>query len=345
MTAAYEADRLRQKLRHLWDVYEAIYILINASTKSIRLGFEQSKDNIEKIEVDLLPDLIVQLSKEVDGLKKKYGVITEDQLIVKIASMVEHLGRSGIAIIPKYIIEQLFSNYSAALKKFDKLSPHVRIGIDPGFFRTTQGTAELYLAEATLFEDMCALNNLIVDVPDTSTKVEKKRRDALVRSLIDACFRFIEAFLNGLAFDCNVREYERISEKDREVLTEWDNKRARTKYISLRDKILKYPKIVGRYSIPPLTEDNCAPLKHLLEKSKIFRDAITHASPFLEPGALVPEKDRAFYSVSVKDAMETLDAVIDLVEAIQAALGRPVEDLWWFHRKDGLGRFPDKVFE
>jgi hypothetical protein len=290
-------EQLRQKLCDLWDVYESIYVLINAATIDIREGFIQSRANIEDIEAELLEDLIVELGNKIDDLKQRYGVIAQDKVIVTISNIVKQSGEGQLALIPKYIIEQLFTNYQAALKKFDKLSPHVRIGIDPGTWRTSQGTAELYLTEAALFEDLCSLNNLILDLVTTKRKIDVKRRDALIRCLIEACFRYLEAFLNGLAFDFNVCEYDKISDTDRIVLTEWDNQNKRARYISFRDKITKYPKIIGGFSEPPILESNCPSFKYLMDKSKVFRDAIVHASPFIEPLDIVPEKERAFYSV------------------------------------------------
>ncbi len=336
---------MRHKLRDLWDVYESIYVLINATTIDIRDGFIQSRANIADIDAGLLENLIVELGKKLDDLKQRYGVIAQDEVIVTIGNMVKHSGEGRLALMPKYIIEQLFTNYQAALKKFNMLSPHVRIGIDPGIYRATQGTAELYLTEAALFEDLCSLNNLILDLGPSNEKVDVKRHDALIRSLIEACFRYLEAFLNGLAFDFNVREYDKISGKDRVVLTEWNNENKRTKYISFRDKILKYPKIIGGFSEPPILESNCPSLKYLMDKSKIFRDAIVHASPFLEPWDVAPEKERAFYSVSINDATKTLEATLDLTEVIQKTLGRPLEELWWFCKLDCDDRFPNKVFD
>ena len=339
-----EADRLRAELRELWSVYEAIYTLINASTQDIRSGFGISRANIEEMTVPALRKARSGLRREVFDLKKRYGVLCSDTTLIRLARLVEVHAARGMTIIPKYMLDQFFANYGAALKGYEAFPAHIRIGIDPGKYRTRQGGAELYLVEAALFEDLCALANLLHDTDHSDTKVAIKRENAIVRSLIEACFRFMEAYLNGMAFDHSVRHHADLSDKDRDMLTEWDSSRVRTRYISFRDKLIQYPRIISGASAPPLTEDNCPPLKYVVEKAKVIRDAIVHPSPFLLPTEPTPEKDRAFYSLTKSDAFATLDAVLELTAQIQKGLGRSLKDLWWFHRPDRTGRFPDEVF-
>ena len=337
-------ERLIQKLTDLWDLYESLYVLVNGSTTEIQADFEQSRLNIQGFTNAQLRRLLPQLREKVVELKTRYGAIASDSDIVNMARLVKEVEGNQVALVPKYILETVFTNYRAVVKDFDSLPAHTRIGVYPGRFRAKQGTIELYLLEASLFEDMCSLNNMLVAFPRPEKKVDTKRYFAVARSLIDAAFRFMEAYLNGIAFDFHVRKHAELSVRDRDALSEWDSATNRTRYVSFRNKLIKYPQIIGGFKEPPLTEESCQELKSLLEKSKTYRDAIVHASPFLEPKELVPEKESAFYSLSAEDALKTVELVIAIVARIHEVLGRTPADLPWFRRRGPDGLFSEEVF-
>jgi hypothetical protein len=338
------AEKPIEELRYMWKTYEAIFVLINACTKEIRERFERSKKNLETYSSEQIAQAIVDLRKQINGLKSLYGVKADDRLLHYVANIVLSVSGNNVAIIPKYIIQEVFSDYEKAYKGFNKLPDHVRIAIDPGTFRTKVGSVELYQAEAALFEDVCALNNLLYTTKGAISKLEVKQHQAIVRSLIDACFRFLEAFLNGLAFDFLGKNQKTPEDRDIEILHEWDYKNDRARYVSFRDKLVKYPRIVGGHAASPLTEENCPAIRDLVEKSKVFRDAIVHHSPFIGPNEFIAEKDRAFYSVSMKDAVETVSSVLSYLFEVQKILGRTLDDLWWYCPPTAEGVFPERAF-
>lgn len=89
-----------------------------------------------------------------------------------------------------------------------------------------------------------------------------------------SCFNLVEAYLNGLAWDC-------LNEKNHQPLSGKKEKRLRDTYnTSLRDKLIHYPEDIFGLSVFKNGED---PANAFLEIVKPFRDSLVHPSPFSAP--------------------------------------------------------------
>jgi hypothetical protein len=95
------------------------------------------------------------------------------------------------------------------------------------------------------------------------------------RTCLLSCFNVIEAYFNGIAWEFAQRNehMERLSNNKRNLITDT----GRTK---LRDKILRYPAIIGERSLWDEKQD---PVRTFLDEMKPFRDALVHPSPFTTP--------------------------------------------------------------
>ena len=332
------------ELQHAWDVYDSIFVLINAKDKALRPQMSVSRDNIAQMTVAVLRRTLIDLNAEIDRLKHRYGVAADDDFLIGLATRAEHPVEGAILMIPKYMLESVFDAYENALPNFNDLQPHARIGIDPGRFRNKQGSVEIYLPEAILFEDMCMLNNLFLDNEASRTKIALKKRDTLARSLIDAAFRFLEGFLNGIAFDYYYANHHTIGDREKSILLEWDFDKDRVRYVPFRDKLIKYPRIISGANRAPLTETNCPSIAFLVHEIRPIRDAVVHASSFVDPLTHDVPKERAFYADPSDRALQTVNATIDVVQRIHQVIRKQSYDLWWFTPDRRDGRFADSVF-
>lgn len=126
---------------------------------------------------------------------------------------------------------------------------HCQIGIPKDGIDTKCWVMEWRLLEALLYEDMCALYNLSLDLSGgvekaTESKVRLKQTKAVQRAVVTSAFYFVESYLNGLAFDFLATTKRSLSEKDLRLMTEWDVAREEPRYARFRDKLLHYPRII-----------------------------------------------------------------------------------------------------
>ncbi len=90
-----------------------------------------------------------------------------------------------------------------------------------------------------------------------------------------ACFYFIEAYLNGVAWDWVKQhpEMDNLSKKKQALIS--DSNQA-----TLKDKIMNYPNIIAG---KPLWKNNEPLLETFFSDLKPFRDSLVHPSPFAVP--------------------------------------------------------------
>jgi hypothetical protein len=136
----------------------------------------------------------------------------------------------------------------------------------------------------------------------------------------------------------------KLSEKESDLLTEWDTLRNKTSYVSLRNKLLHYPRIILNLDHPPLQESNCEPLNFLMEEVKSLRDAIVHASP-ISPGEIVviSDKELALFFLDQQLVNRIVDQTIVLVRIIEKQVRDHDHFLDWLLEREN-GRFPERAF-
>ena len=92
------------------------------------------------------------------------------------------------------------------------------IEINPGINRQRAGEFIWFWLEAHVFEDMCALFNQAKEIErglnrSTIGKKEHKTYYSLLRATVLTAFHFVEAYLNGLAFDHCATQHKKINEE------------------------------------------------------------------------------------------------------------------------------------
>ncbi len=220
---------------------------------------------------------------------------------------------------------------------------------------------EFFLPEVVLYEDMCLAYNLAVlskyeSKPGSVDKIRSKTFKLHLHTAILSSFYFVEAYLNGIAFDFYFRMKgdRQLSQEEIDKLGEYDSERGRERWVSFRDKMLQYPKIVlGRLKDPPLTEINCPEMKILVSEARALRDSLVHNSPKFElevvggKRQLIGKKVRSIIDVKMEDVTTIVDAAVGYVKKLDGLLQahghhRKVD---WLFESDEKGIFPAKTFE
>jgi len=227
---------------------------------------------------------------------------------------------------------------------FDKLPEHSKIAVDIGIFEE-KTKVEYFILEAAIFEDMCSIFNLLKERLKKNDEIEiksdKKKNIALMRTVVLTAFNFVEAFLNGIASDYFFSNFHNLDDETRIILTEWDHIRGKPKYLSLRDKVLKYLRIACKSSFPPLQESNCEELTFIIEKAKAIRDSIVHPSSIHGLGF----KEEEIFKLGIGEVEKIIDTSIQLVKRIELLIhGNNNNRIRWIYERDKNGFFPEEVF-
>lgn len=348
------SSNLRKKTERLYEEYRAIYILSNGLDAHGHKFMESSLKEISELSQKALQTRYPQIRKALGELKMWIGA--KGSLSKYEVILVHALKEPGkITWIPKWVIqEDLFDHYERAWPLFSELPPHGRIGIDvTGITKGSRQELIWTILEAQLFEDVALLWNSTCDAKaekeNHDTKETTKKELALVRSTVRSIFCFIEGYINALAWDILKVEVNNLNDDERGFLGEWDIKTNRPRMLSLRDKLIKYPKIALRAKHPILQESNCSELKLIAEAEEIWRHPLIHpkVETHQEAQDELAMRETVFFNLTFVECEKLLDASVSLIKKISNQIGRKygTVNIWICDRNHDDGRFPASVFD
>lgn len=336
----------RRNLHRTFRKYRAVQILLNNPTPEELRRLDDSLQNIERMPGPELRRKARTFRAEYDRLVKLYGVRGNFEQFEEILDDYAK-AHKPILYVAKYDIERLFSRYESRFPDLRQLPPHGRIGIEVGGRQSDGRTANTFLLEASLFEDMAALWNAAADATaaadsPTSTLRHNKHAAALRRATTKAAFNLLEGYLNGLALDIQLTM--EVSAKERKLLQEWDDAKDRPARLSLRDKILQYVKLAAGAEHPPIQETNSESMSIVLATEAAVRHALIHPTPRLSPDDET-YRENVYLGLELRQVRAVCDAVVGLIREVRTAIGPRFGDIdWWLFERNTDDRYPDDVF-
>jgi hypothetical protein len=350
MTYISAVEKKRQDIQDLCDALQALYAFNYQLSETIReqiLSFRHTAETASAKELRSLRDtLILNVKKAADA----FGCVHPP---IKFSKWFKAVSRreKGILQLPKwYIDDYLFKNYLADSKHWQSYPPHTYIALDY-LGEYERGKVEYYLPEAVLCEDMClAFNNAfdLKDAPEEKplNKIKVKTLNMSLRTAVLSSFYFVEAYLNGVAFDFEYRNSTKLTNDNRELLLEYDFAQKKEKWVNFRRKLLQYPKVILSLPVPPLTETNCPEMQTLLTYAKEIRDSVVHQSPKVNPITYEAEKIKWMFHLGIEEATEVVDSAVSLVRKLNTLLKTNGIKLDWLTDRDtNTGKFPQSAFD
>ena len=248
---------LREQLTNLITEQYILTLLVNYADRPSPRDFEDEFVNVRSAQNrQWLKAEIARFSGHVASLRESLRVrVSQDKLIEIYKNLKAETPPGKLSYLPLETLVAWLGFYSD-----NNVFPrHARVGID--IHGVSDGDAELKILEASLYEDMCALFNLARESRHWSSRKpisrpDLKRHAALCRATVSAAFYFVECYLNGLAANYLLVRGLPHSDPDRARLTEFDVTKQRQKYLSLREKIIHYTRIVSQAKHYPLNENN-----------------------------------------------------------------------------------------
>jgi len=335
-----ETDRL--KVRNLYEEYWAILLLTNGCSHKEREAVRMSIARIRGLPKRKLSQLRTELQRKVNDLREFMGVTLPGKSLYALVaqegirshfesrqkwrSILPGLGQQ-VLFLSKCVLSAALPKYSVHSPEFADLPPHAMISIDT-VGEYSPGEFESYLLEATLFEDMAALWNLTWQAykgfATTMDKSLYKPLPALNRAAAKAAFNLLEGYANGLAVDPSAE---------------------RPRTLNLKQKLLRYPKMVLRSQHPPIADSNCAPMGRVLELEQRVRHSLIHPTPRVPRGDGDADRETEFRNLSVDRVGGLCDDVVETMFSIDGALeGTFGHVRSWLARRLPSGEFDKSVF-
>lgn len=340
MTRGQEADPLLLRaecLRYL-ETVKALAMVSFGVIMPQRSGAE-TEAAIESADVRSLRRYKKKMEQNITTLRSILGATEPDESYAVIRREALAEGWDYV-ILPKWHIDELFPKlprYAPAWNRLP-LQTWAHVHLEP---REPTPTRVMWLEE-NAHSDMAALwNQSLASYGPARAEMQEsgpfgprsREHAALVRLTIQAAYHFVEAFLNGAAFNFWYANKERLDPGVCTMLLEWDEVRARRAHLSLREKLLKYPRIISGAPIPLFTDhdDN---FQFMTSTVMRIRHTHSHLSPRPD-GAAGSVVDLApfFESTDMDVAGRAVDAAVSLAKRIAESCYRERGWLYWLRER------------
>jgi hypothetical protein len=174
-------------------------------TTTIHKHFLGAAKEVETASAKRLEQIRRITDEYTETLRARFGFAGELGSLVQQVKEAHRLS-PVILTIPKWRLDELFTNYARCFPGWQTFPPHTVIPIDGSGNLDLAMWHGIYFPEATLYEDMCVAYNQAARSREqrfrtTATKIEIKTHDMAVRTTILSAYYFVEAFLNAIAFD------------------------------------------------------------------------------------------------------------------------------------------------
>jgi hypothetical protein len=281
--------------------------------------------------------------------RRALGVIASSEDLLGFLEAAEATPSGQVALPFLSELRALFMDYSRVWPDSTRLPAHARVVLDiHGCGANGAPLRGWRLLEASSYEDMAALWNFVHERAGVDTSEapapERKVLHALCRAALAASVYFVEAYLNGLAFDYLAESSDAATEDEKSILSDWDFKKDRPRFLSLRDKVFRYQSIILKAQHPPLQPSNCPELERILDAAGLIRNPLAHPSPHLNPRSGAPDKEIAIFNIRVETVRSAVDSAVVVVRKLDALVhSAPLVSAWLFDRAPS-GEFPSETF-
>lgn len=264
-----------------------------------------------------------ELRSEVEWARGEVGAIAPNSHYQKLLDEIR--AYPGYAYLHKlYIDRELFTNYAEFFPRWPYMKLHAAAIFDGS---KDEGTGQVYEMEGPCLKDarvfIARAKVAEKGIEDFRKRAKEDQLEALrfARASIIATLTFVEVYLNGLAYDCFQENHDKLAIEDHDLLGEWDSANKRRRFVDFREKVFKYPVIVGRLRGRKIDLSGFREAHDLVNTAKEFRDALVHPSPFVDPKTREFEKFLVAVGANRKIAEEILRLAVVYAEFVETSIG------------------------
>ena len=172
------------------------------------------------------------LQSHIKEVKELVGCKLSDNGINEAVKWLTSAG-DGYVCLSKRHIERGFENYAWVFPRWPHIPGHACVQFDSNV--DGESPRKIFLAEQMLFSDVRLLWSHIARL-SSDGKTWKMREDALqqdlssyMRLVAAAIYHFLEAYLNGIAYNCFQDFHDSLDIADHDMLAEWNHHTRRTR--------------------------------------------------------------------------------------------------------------------
>ena len=170
------------------------------------------------------------IKTDVEQVRGHFGAIAPDSTYRELQREAMAAPSGRVYINKLRIRRELFSRYEQSLPRWPHIKDHAFIVFDPEMGQANS----VFEMDGQLFHDAQFLLQKIRTLSSGKSKQRYLPYSAhrvlhsLMRQTVMALFTFLEAYLNGIAFDCFQEHHDTLSLDDHDFLGEWNTAQKRT---------------------------------------------------------------------------------------------------------------------
>ena len=348
------ADELKAQILAKCDTLQAILAFNYCLYPDDKVRLDATRNSVSGATKRVLRDMHEHVSDNLAIVARQFGSIKKPKEFA--AWFIEaSFASADVLSVSKAVIDtEFFSSFCDGHQIWKIFPPHLNLCLH--FNRVVSKgipVFDYFLPEAILYEDMALAYNEALAIKSelptgilNAPNIEVKKLNLRLRTTLLSAFYFLEAYMNGIAFDFHYFNKSSLTAEQEDLLLEWDSSKNKRSFVSLERKIIDYPKLILGSKHPPLTVTNCPSLGILLGNAKFYRDSIVHQSPKIADPSEGAEKVRWLLELRLTHVTEVVDAAVGFVLQLDKVLGRYGFAAAWVHPRsyEPPGQFPDEAF-
>ena len=193
----------RAKYKKLCVELEVLQVAAQVATIECNRAAKQAISEMEMLKKTEIRRRNHVLESKISEIRQRFGAKVPNSVFVQLSGRARAFPGKDF-LMPKFFIKEYFEDYGKVFPGFEFLREHTSIAFHDGTGRGSLGDIEVYILEAKLYEDMCALFNLAKEIfvrvgahKQGKSKTILKKLEACCRVTATSAFYFVESYLMG----------------------------------------------------------------------------------------------------------------------------------------------------
>src|SRR2546426_5399591 len=317
---------MRKKLLREIDKLRNLYYLLQYLRDEGKAYLNKLYTGAARVPRTGIPEVLNSLREEIAEVKVRVGCrLTDPQVAEVVSNMTAPKGAGYTYVSKRFIDKHWFRNYAEVFPRWPHIPGHALVVFDTDIERASP--YGIMVAEGELFRDARLIwdhiREIITDGKDFRSRPKSKQRDLYshMRTLAAVIYHFLEAYLNGIAYNCFQNFHHTLDLEDHDLLSEWNSKDKCPRFVPFEKKLKKYPVICGKYIGRRVSVVADKHLEFLLTEGRAIRDALTHPSSYVNWDSKDPSKTTRMLTINPGQLKQLFESAIVYVRRTEDSLG------------------------
>jgi hypothetical protein len=315
---------INQQIETAIETLEALYFFTQGLNEEELRHLEKIRAIYGLLLSDGYPQLLVDIERDIAGIRAHYGAIAPDAFFRSTLREARAADGKGVLYLGKLrLVREIFTKYENAVVRWPHVKLHSFVVYDPqkGFLN------QLFELDGQLFHDaqfMLYKARLAQGDAKSQRDLAPGRHRLLhtfLRGVVSALFTFIEAYLNGIAYDCFQIHHDDLELDDHDFLGEWNSAKKQRKFVKFDDKVFGYPRLIAKIAGREADLSGFKPAHRIIKDGKDIRDAITHPSAQNDPDLLTPKKLTLLAGLRLPEMESLYTDICEYVRFVEERIG------------------------